>query len=253
MEQPSSPGRDTLSTRIFECQECGRRYALELPSSDLTARCERCGATLLSVPANSLQRSLALTITGLVLVFVANTMPFMSLNIKGRFQQVNLITGDVALFDQGLWPLAALVLLTTIVAPTIKLAAIAYVLLGLRGEPESAQAGQRHARLGAGDHGARSLPAGQHLSRDDSHFLRQGRVRHDPERREIPVSRGHVAPRAPRVLRQHYGAGPEDHGPDVPADHHPPRQPMAVPRPYAPLSNRRVGRPLVDAPHLHAP
>ncbi len=132
MEQPSSPGRDTLSTRIFECQECGRRYALELPSSDLTARCERCGATLLSVPANSLQRSLALTITGLVLVFVANTMPFMSLNIKGRFQQVNLITGDVALFDQGLWPLAALVLLTTIVAPTIKLGAIAYVLLGLK-------------------------------------------------------------------------------------------------------------------------
>src|SRR6266852_7097807 len=132
MEQPGSPGRDTQSTRIFECQECGRRYALELPSSDLTARCERCGATLLSVPANSLQRSLALTITGLVLVFVANTMPFMSLNIKGRFQQVNLITGDVALFDQGLWPLAALVLLTTVLAPTLTLGAIAYVLLGLR-------------------------------------------------------------------------------------------------------------------------
>src|SRR5258708_40027454 len=112
-----------MSTRIFESQEWGRGYGLELPSSDLTARCERCGATLLSVPANCVQRSLALTITGLVLVFVANTMPFMSLNIKGRFQQVNLLTGDVALFDQGLWPLAALGLLTTIAPPTTKLGA----------------------------------------------------------------------------------------------------------------------------------
>jgi paraquat-inducible protein A len=132
MESFGSPGRDMESTRIFECDECGRRYALELPSSDMTARCERCGATLLSVPANSLQRSLALTITGLVLVVVANTMPFMSLNIKGRFQQVNLITGDVALFEQGLWPLAALVLFTTVAAPTLKLGAIGYVLLGVK-------------------------------------------------------------------------------------------------------------------------
>lgn len=122
---PGSAGRDTQSTRIFECHECGRRYALELPSSDLAARCGRCGATLLSVPANSLRRALALTITGLVLVVVANTMPFIALNIKGRFQQASLITGDVALFDQGSWPLAALVLLTTVVAPTIKLGAIA--------------------------------------------------------------------------------------------------------------------------------
>src|ERR1700730_3087263 len=132
MEQPGSPDRERQGTRIFECQECGGRYALALPSSDMTATCARCGATLLSVPADSLRRSLALTITGLVLVVVANTMPFMSLSIKGRFQQVNLITGDVALFDQGLLPLAALVRLTTIVAPTIKLGAIASVMLGLK-------------------------------------------------------------------------------------------------------------------------
>src|SRR5258708_39169460 len=101
MEQPSSPGRDPLSPRIFECQECGRRYALELPSSDWTTRCERCGATLLSVPANSLQRSLALTITGLVLAFLATTMPFRPLNIKGRPHHVNPVPTDLAPFDQA--------------------------------------------------------------------------------------------------------------------------------------------------------
>src|SRR5216683_750957 len=125
-------------------------------------------------------------------------------------------------------------------------------LPALRRPPAFPQAGKRHARLGAGDHGAGSLPARQHLSRDDRHFLRQGRGRHDPERRQIPVSRRHVAPRAPRVLRQHYRAGPEDHGPDVPAGHHPPRQPMAAARPHTPLPHRRVGRAVVDDRHFHA-
>jgi paraquat-inducible protein A len=132
MDLSRSTGDDMQSARIFECHECARRYVLDLPSSDVAVRCARCGATLLSIPANSLHRSLALTITGLVLIVVANTMPFMSLNIKGRFQQVSLVTGDVALYDQGLWPLAALVLLTTVVAPTLKLGALAYVLLGLK-------------------------------------------------------------------------------------------------------------------------
>jgi paraquat-inducible protein A len=122
---------DTSGLRIFECEDCGQRYELGIPPSNLTARCRRCGTTLLSIPVDSLQRSLALTATGLVLVVVANTAPFMSLMIQGRIQQASLITGDIALFEQGLWPLAGLVLLTTIVAPALKLGAIAYVLVGL--------------------------------------------------------------------------------------------------------------------------
>src|SRR5277367_5730361 len=123
---------DASGTRIFECEECGLRYELGLPPPHLTARCRRCGTILLRIPADSLQRSLALTATGLALVVVANTAPFMSLMIKGRFQQASLMTGDIALFNEGLWPLAALVLLTTIVAPALKLGAIGYVLVGLR-------------------------------------------------------------------------------------------------------------------------
>lgn len=131
MALPCATGRDMKSTRIFECEECGRRYALDLPSPDTTARCERCGATLVSVPVNCLQRALALTLTGLVLLVVANTMPFMSVMIQGRPQHASLLTGNIALYNDGLWPLAGLVLLTTIVAPALKLGSLAYVLIGL--------------------------------------------------------------------------------------------------------------------------
>jgi paraquat-inducible protein A len=118
--------------RIFECHDCGLRCELGALSSLRTVRCRRCGATLLSVAPNSLDRALALTVTGLVLVAVADTMPFMSLNIQGRVQHASLLTGAVTLIEGGFWPLGWLVLLTTVIVPLAKLGGLAYVLVGLR-------------------------------------------------------------------------------------------------------------------------
>lgn len=118
--------------RVFECQECGLQHRFGVPSPGLRAICGRCGATLVRIPINSLDRALALTIAGLVLVVFANTLPFMSMSIQGRVQAASLITGALALLDQGFWSLAALVMITTIVAPSLKLGALLYVLGGLR-------------------------------------------------------------------------------------------------------------------------
>jgi len=118
--------------RIFECDDCGLRCEVGALSWLRSVRCRRCGATLLSVAPNSLDRALALTVTGLVLVAVADTMPFMSLNIQGRVQHASLLTGAVTLIEGGFWPLGWLVLLTTVIVPLAKLGGLAYVLIGLR-------------------------------------------------------------------------------------------------------------------------
>ncbi len=118
--------------RIVECHDCGQRYTLAPLAPGTGASCTRCGAGLMRVPIDSLDRSLALALGGLVLMVVANVMPFMSLKIQGRLQEADLITGAIALFDQGIWPLAIVVALTTIVTPLLKLGGTAYVLLALR-------------------------------------------------------------------------------------------------------------------------
>jgi paraquat-inducible protein A len=118
--------------RIAECHDCGLRQELGAVPPSMVAECRRCGGVLLSVPVNSLDRSLALTATGLVLIVLANTLPFMSLSIQGRFQQASLVTGVIEFVHQGLWPLAAVVLFTSVLAPMLKLGATGYVLLGLR-------------------------------------------------------------------------------------------------------------------------
>ena len=84
MTTPCPAEQDDRGTRLFECRGCGMRYAFSLPAADTSANCRRCGATLISISANSLQRALALALTGLVLVVIANTMPFMSMTIDGR-------------------------------------------------------------------------------------------------------------------------------------------------------------------------
>ena len=76
--------------------------------------------------------SLALSITGLILAAIANLMPLMSLRIEGRGQEASLASGAMALAQDGLWPLAALIMITTVVVPVTKLGGTCYVLLMLR-------------------------------------------------------------------------------------------------------------------------
>jgi paraquat-inducible protein A len=119
-------------TSILECHECGLRHEIGHLAPGSSALCRRCGSTLRRIPVDSLDRSLALVVGGLILIVIANTMPFMSLKIQGRLQEADLITGAIALLRQGMWPLAAVVAATTVMAPLLKLGATFYVLAGLR-------------------------------------------------------------------------------------------------------------------------
>jgi len=117
---------------LVECPHCAARYELGELAPGCSARCRRCGSTIASVPVDSLERSLALTLTGIVLLGVATTTPFLSVSFQGRVQEANLMTGALALGNEGFWELAALVLLTTMVIAGIRLGATAYVLISLR-------------------------------------------------------------------------------------------------------------------------
>jgi paraquat-inducible protein A len=120
------------NSRAVECHDCGLRHVLRDAPAGNVARCRRCGARLRVFRDDPLGRALALSLTGLVLIAVANALPFMSLRIEGRTQDASLLTGAIELFDRGLWVLAGVVLLTTVVAPFVKLSGLAYVLLALR-------------------------------------------------------------------------------------------------------------------------
>lgn len=77
-------------------------------------------------------RALALALTGLLLFAIALSEPFMDVDVRGLGRAMTLASGPVALEQQGYWPLALAVLVTTLGAPLARLGALAYVLVLLR-------------------------------------------------------------------------------------------------------------------------
>jgi paraquat-inducible protein A len=98
-----------------------------VPQGD-SAICPRCGALLLKRRKDSIERTLALTVAGLLLFVVANLFPFLTFEMQGQSTQTTLISGSRDLYEQGQQIVAGLVLLTTIVAPLLQLGLLLYIL-----------------------------------------------------------------------------------------------------------------------------
>jgi paraquat-inducible protein A len=97
-----------------------------------SAHCARCGHLLHRDRPNSIDRTLALTLTGLVLYIVANSFPFLSFEMQGQVTQTTLMTGVEDLTAQGKGEVAAVVLFTSILAPGLQLVLLLAVLLPLK-------------------------------------------------------------------------------------------------------------------------
>lgn len=117
---------------LIACHECDLLHRVTRVPPGSVARCCRCGSVLSRPKRDSLERTLALTITGLILFAVSNVFPFLSFKLQGLVQQTLLVSGIRQLHDQGLTGLAVLVAFTTIIAPAFQLVGLLYILLPLR-------------------------------------------------------------------------------------------------------------------------
>ena len=96
------------------------------------AGCLRCNATLRRHRRDPMNRSLALCISALVLFAVATSATLLEVSSGGQVHSAGLFSGPLGLERDGMWELAAVVLLATVAAPFAKLACTLYVLLALR-------------------------------------------------------------------------------------------------------------------------
>ena len=119
------------SEHLIACHECDLLHQLgEIPSGG-AARCSRCGAILDRPKADSINRTLALTLTGLVLFVIANTHPFLGFQIGEQIRETTLATGIVELYHQEMSIIATLVLINVVIVPAIHLLCMLYILLPL--------------------------------------------------------------------------------------------------------------------------
>ena len=111
----------TLPANPIACHECDLLQTEPQLAPGETARCLRCGAMLARNPPDSLDRSLALTLTAAVLYIIANIYPLVGLVMQGRQVEVTLIEAVQILWKGGVEPVAALVFITALLFPILEL------------------------------------------------------------------------------------------------------------------------------------
>lgn len=118
---------------LIACPACDLLHRRSCLLSKGVARCVRCNTPLYRLRCDDrLDRPLAMTLTAIVLLVMANLFPFITFNMEGRVQESVLISGLQVLYGDGWLGMAVLVLLTGIVFPMIQLLGMAYVLIPLR-------------------------------------------------------------------------------------------------------------------------
>ncbi len=113
---------------LIACHECDLLHRVKPLPEKTKARCSRCGSLLYTHFPDTIDRTLACAITGLVLLVIANAYPFLSLESQGTILETTLITGTIILSKQGMAGLAILVILTSMLIPCALLTALVYVL-----------------------------------------------------------------------------------------------------------------------------
>jgi len=117
---------------IMACHDCDLLHRLPAVPDGMRASCCRCGAALARPKRNGLERALALAVTGLVLLLLANSFPFLGFKIQGQMRETLLLTGIRQLYMQDMQEVAVLVFITTVLAPLAQLLALVYILLPLK-------------------------------------------------------------------------------------------------------------------------
>lgn len=113
------------SFALLGCPECDLLQRPTPVAAGQAALCSRCGAKLYRAPRPGPDRMLPLALAGLVALGVAIAFPIVGLEIKGTQTQTTLIGAALALYENHMPPLAALVIATTVVYPLLALSAMA--------------------------------------------------------------------------------------------------------------------------------
>jgi len=117
---------------LVGCHICGKLCNMKKIPKGYKARCPRCGAKLHSRKPNSLHRTWALVITAFILYIPANIYPVMTVFYFKRGEPDTIISGVVALYDEGLWVIAIIVFLASVFVPLVKLLGLSFLLLSIQ-------------------------------------------------------------------------------------------------------------------------
>ncbi len=119
------------SPRLIACHDCDALFTAPSLHEGERIVCPRCGAHLFALRRNAVQRATAFALAAAVFFVVANLFPFLTLKADYRESDMVLAQSVTGLETAGYPPLASAVAIFTLVAPTLVIGGLLYLLLPL--------------------------------------------------------------------------------------------------------------------------
>jgi len=123
----SKKRNDQMLSEYVICPKCNTLYQKTPLKAGQRARCSVCNTTLYRYDPVYLDRALALSLTGLILLIMANLFPLVQINFLGHMQYVNTPKAIMQLIANGYYVVALGVIFMVLVVPAMVM--IDYVVL----------------------------------------------------------------------------------------------------------------------------
>jgi paraquat-inducible protein A len=139
-------GMTAMQQGLQSCEACG---LLSRPASgEHEGCCPRCGEELEFRKPGSLQRTWAFLIAAAICYVPANLLPVLTTTTAAGPESDTILQGVVLLWSPTGWPLSLIVLFASIMIPSAKILALAYLLVTVqRGSVESNEQRTRLYRM----------------------------------------------------------------------------------------------------------
>lgn len=126
----SNPNESELNpdAQYLNCHTCG----LLSEEQGHEQHCPRCATPLHHRKHNSIEATWALLMAAVVLIIPANLYPVMTVIRFGQGEPSTILSGVIHLIHSGMWGLAMIVFVASIVVPVMKLIVLSYLLLSVQ-------------------------------------------------------------------------------------------------------------------------
>ncbi len=116
-----------LNNTLIACHQCDALYEEPIIAEGYKAHCGRCGGYLFEHKKNSIERTLSLSIAGLILMYPAVFLPFIGISVAGQSNQASLYNCITSLMERDFYLIALCVFVFAIAVPFVRLLGAFYI------------------------------------------------------------------------------------------------------------------------------
>jgi len=120
--------RQTIASTgcLASCSTC-----YQAQSKDIK-HCQNCGAIIHVIDPYSIQNTMALLITSILLYIPANIYPIMYTTYLGEKTANTILGGVITLWSHGSYPIAAIIFVASVLVPVIKIVALGWLCFSVK-------------------------------------------------------------------------------------------------------------------------